>query len=295
MGRPINKKYFANTNAPYQDQATGGPTGQGGEGVNVITVSNSGTLYSQGTTVAISAPQLPGGVAATISYSINASGNITVTKLTAGTGYTSASLTATKATTKNTTGDVTDTEFTLTNVASVSGIFVGMLASAPYGMPADAYVTSVGTSTVTLDKALTASSSTVALSFSDAGSSFASSISLTSSSQNGIAVTAFVPGGSSGVIGDIMKQEASRRYLVKTAQGQGQCILVTTSTLAAGEMYMTAVDVTGASYFVDKLTARRARLYRYLDNGGTFEVADGGVSGWSLDAATTGTVQIVNN
>lgn len=295
MGRPINKKFFANTNAPYQDQATGGPTGQGGEGVNVITVSNSGTLYSQGSTVAISAPQLPGGVAATISYSINSSGNITVTKLTEGTGYTSASLSVTKAPTITSTQNSGLAGVNTFTVTTTTGIAVGMLiAGAATGSTGyvDQITGNIITTTVVNNGTWTNATN---LTFTDAGSSFASSISLTSSKQNGITVYAYVPGGASGVLGDIMKQEASRRYLVKTAQGQGQCILVTTSTLTAGQMYMTAVDVTGASYFVDKLTAHRARLYRYLDNGGTFEVADGGVSGWSLAAATTGTVQIVNN
>jgi hypothetical protein len=230
MGRPINKKFFANTNSPYQDQATGGPTGVGGEGIAAIIPLSTTTNYSTSTTVTWQAgvPTIPSGTRASGTVTVNTSGVATaLTVLVPGSGYTT-----------------TATTLTFTPNPTTTGTFA---------------------------------------------------ISLTSSQQNGIAITAFVPGGSSGVIGDIMKQEASRRYLVKTAQGQGQCILVTTSTLAAGEMFMTAVDVTGASYFVDKLTARRARLYRYLDNGGTFEVADGGVSGWSLDAATTGTVQVVNN
>lgn len=122
----------------------------------------------------------------------------------------------------------------------------------------------------------------------------AATATLTSTDQNAITVYAYVPGGSSSVIGDVVKQEASRRYLVKTAQGQGQCILVTTSTITAGQMYMTAEDVSGNTYYVDKLTARRARLTQYTLNTGSFEYANGDTTRWSLSAATTGTVKIVN-
>lgn len=294
MGRPIKEKFFGNTNSPYSNTAQGGGTGLGGEGVNAITIVNSGTLYSQGSTVAISAPQLPGGVAATISYSINAGGSIAVTKLTEGTGYTStATVTVTKATTKNTTGDVTNTQFTLTNVASVTGISVGMLASAPWGMQANAYVTSVGATSVTLDKALTASSATVALSFTDEGSNFGTITTLTSSKQNAIAGQAFITGGSAKVY-DIKKQEASRRYLVKTADGQGQCKLVTTSTLTAGTMNIVATDVNGSTYYVRKLTARRAILVQDTVSG-SFAFENNSAAGWTLGAASAGIVSIANN
>lgn len=294
MGRPIKEKFFGNTNSPYSNQAQGGATGVGGEGANVITVSNSGTLYSQGTTVAISAPQIPGGVAATIGFSINGAGNIAVTKLTEGTGYTSApTLTVTKATTRNTTGNVVNGEFTMTNLASVSGIFVGMLAGGAWGMQASTYVTAVGTNTVTLDKTMTTSSATVAVSFSDAGSGFASSISLTSTKQNAIKGEAFITGGSQKAY-DIKKQEASRRYLVQTADGQGQCRLVTTSTLAAGQMNIEATDENGSKYYVRKLTARRAVLVQTTASG-AFAYANGSAAGWTLGSASAGVVSIGNN
>ena len=294
MGRPIKEKFFGNTNSPYSNTAQGGGTGLGGEGVNVITVVNSGTLYSQGSTVAISAPQLPGGVAATISYSINSAGNIAVTKLTEGTGYTStATVAVTKATTKNTTGDVTDTEFTLTNVASVTGIYQGMLVTSPWGIDVGTYVSNIGTDTVTLSQAMSATSSTVALAFSDAGADFGTITTLTSTKQNAIAGQAYITGGSAKVY-DIKKQEASRRYLVKTADGQGQCKLVTTSTLAAGEMNIVATDWNGSTYWVRKLTARRAILVQDTVSG-SFLISDGASTGWTLGSSTGTIVTLANN
>ena len=294
MGRPIKEKFFGNTNSPYSNTAQGGGTGLGGEGVNVITVVNSGTLYSQGSTVAISAPQLPGGVAATISYSINSAGNIAVTKLTEGTGYTStATVAVTKATTKNTTGDVTDTEFTLTNVASVTGIYQGMLVTSPWGIDVGTYVSNIGTDTVTLSQAMSATSSTVALAFSDAGADFGTITTLTSTKQNAIKGEAYVAGGSQKAF-DIKKQEASRRYLVKTADGQGQCKLVTTSTLAAGEMNIVATDWNGSTYWVRKLTARRAILVQDTVSG-SFLISDGASTGWTLGSSTGTIVTLANN
>jgi hypothetical protein len=303
MGRPINKKFFANTNAPYQDQATGGPTGQGGESVASVALGTAGTGYSQGVTLTTTAPQLPNGVQATFTVAVSTvTGAVTsYTVVEGGSGYTttpSVTLNVPDAVTKaGTTGTTATTVIYVTNT---NGIYLGMeISGGATGLGGK--VVSIGalsggsypiSSTVANDDTFTAADVT----FTDIGASAVpGTVTMTSTQQNGITVYAFVPGGSSGVIGDIMKQEASRRYLVKTAQGQGQCILVTTSTLTAGQMYMTAVDVTGASYFVDKLTARRARLYRYAENAGTFEFADGDVSGWSLAAATTGTVQIVNS
>ena len=55
MGRPLNKKYFGNTN----------DSGLGGEGVASVTVTGAGTGYTDGDAVVFSAPQLAGGVTAT--------------------------------------------------------------------------------------------------------------------------------------------------------------------------------------------------------------------------------------
>lgn len=118
---------------------------------------------------------------------------------------------------------------------------------------------------------------------------------MTSFLQNAIQITAYVTGGSSAVAGDILKQESSRKYLVRTAQGTSQVKLVTTSTLIAGEGYITALDVLGNSYFVDKLTSRKARLYQYTLTTGTFEYSTATLARWSFDAATTGTVQVSNH
>jgi hypothetical protein len=104
MGRPINKKFFGDAKLNPQDV--------GGEGIATIVKNNTGTLYTTSTTVTgtMTAPQIKGGVAATVSLTTNAVGNIaTVTLLTAGSGYTSAPTTLSTPTTTGTSASFTVT------------------------------------------------------------------------------------------------------------------------------------------------------------------------------------------
>lgn len=306
MGRPINKKYFGNTNSPYDNEQTGGTSGLGGESVTLV-ISNSGTLYSQGTTVSIGGgTQITGGIPATISYSINTAGNIAVSVVNSGTGYTSApALTVTPATTVNPTANATSGEFTLTAVSSVAGIYVGMRLDGSPGVQTSTYVTSVGANSVTLTKTMTASTTTNSYQFSDVGASFAKTVGLTSVKQNAIAFTSYLlaeDGGSSAVAGgDIKKQESSRRYLVTNSQGTGQVKLVARNTLVAGQMNLIATDFGGSTYFVTKLTAHKATLVNQYGTGTALVTlttdADGvttGATGWTLGSATGTVVTIAN-
>jgi len=117
---------------------------------------------------------------------------------------------------------------------------------------------------------------------------------LTSTRPNAIAFNSYLTTGSSAVSnGDIIKQEASRRYLVRNSQGTGQCILVTTSTLVAGEMNMIATDWNGSTYYVRKLTARKAVLIQSTLTT-AFLLGNNVSTGWTLDAAT-GTVVTISD
>jgi hypothetical protein len=222
MGRPIKKKFFGNTNAGITGQ------GVGGESVATIVPNNTGTLYTTSTTLALifTAPQIPGGEAATGNVTTNELGNVaTVTLTDGGSGYTSVP------------------------TAVVAG----------------------GT----------------------AGTTATFTVSLTTTLQNAIAGNAFITGGSAKAF-DIVKQEASKRYLVQTADGRGQCRLVTTSTLAAAQMNILATDVNGSTYYVRKLTARRAVLVQDTVSG-SFAFANNSAAGWTLGAASAGVVSIANN
>jgi hypothetical protein len=225
MGRPIKEKYFGNRNTPYSNQAVGGTTGLGGEGVASITLSTSSLTVSTGTvTVLFSAPQIPGGVTASGTPVKTGNTVTSVTINTAGTGYTAAP-TVVFAATVGTTG---------------TGVAV-----------------------------------------------------LTTTLQNAIKGLAFVPGGSAKLF-DIKKQEGSKRYLVNTADGRAICKLVASPTIASGEMNIIASDTNGSTYFVKKLTARRAVLVQSTATG-SFLFADGAAAGWTLGSAAAGIVSVSNN
>jgi hypothetical protein len=244
-------------------------------------------VYSQGATVAIGAPNIAGGNRATISYSINGSGNVAVTLVDGGSGYTTPpAITLTKPNSKITTVDAVSGNLTLTNVASVTGIVVGMRADSGQGMQTSSYVVSVGATSVTLSKTMTTSTSTLTVTFSDQGVSFASTAStLTSDKQDAIQIISFISTGSSGISGgDIIKQESSRRYLVQNAQGVGVCAL-TTGTLAAGQMHIIATDFGGATYWVTKLTGRKATLYPRSSTS-TAYYTYGEVAPWTIGSAS---------
>ena len=231
MGRPIKSKYFGNRNS----------NDVGGEGIATIAKNNTGTLYTTSTTVTgtMSAPQIKGGVAATVQLTTNAVGNIaTVTLLTPGSGYTSAP-------------------------------------------------TALATPTTT-------------------GTSASFTVALTSTTTNALSIISYLTTGSSAVSGgDIIKQQSSRRYYVQNSQGKGTLTLSagtgTTHTLAPGFMHLVATDGGGATYYVMKLTARKAFVVNRTSTStaliSTSTVVIGGISytggdcRWTLGAAT-GTNQV---
>ena len=89
MGRPIKKSFFGNLNSPYNNFATGGVTGAGGEGVATLAIDEAGTLYETTATATVSLPEVPGGVQATAAITVSTSTGeiLTISLLTAGSGY----------------------------------------------------------------------------------------------------------------------------------------------------------------------------------------------------------------
>lgn len=117
---------------------------------------------------------------------------------------------------------------------------------------------------------------------------------ITSAVTNVIAISAYIPTGSSAVAGDIVKQVGARRYKVTTAQGTGKCKLVAKAP-AAGEMTIVATDSLGSTYYVTKLEENLATLAQNSDGGSGFEFVDGSRAKWGLAAAVAGTVQVASN
>jgi len=85
MGRPIQKKYFANTNYELSGFAN-----VGGEGVASVAIAAPiAASMNTGATATFSAPELTGGQTATGTVTIDGNGDITaVTMTSAGSGYT---------------------------------------------------------------------------------------------------------------------------------------------------------------------------------------------------------------
>ena len=285
MGRPIQKKFFGNLNTP--------PIG--GESVSsTIVVTNTGTNYSLGSTLVFSAPQLPGGVTATGTPTLGGptlQGRISaVTLANAGSGYTStATISVTTATAVSRAGAGTGTQ-TVIYVGTAS-LFTGMAVNGT-GVGVGAVITAINNGTVTVSVANSGAVSGT-LAFNDRGSGFQAITALTNTTLNALAVTAYLSTGSSAVVSDIVKQEASRRYLVRNAQGIGQCKLVT-AVPAAGEMTLIATDTNGSTYYVKKLTAFRAVLIRRTMVG-SYEYVNNQAAGWTLSAASTGIVSLASN
>jgi len=391
MGRPIKKKYFGNTNSPYQNQASGGVTGTGGESVASVTLSALGS-YTVRPTFTFTAPTLPGGVTATgtitsevlsaavsgtqtraypvaagaigfntggstftaavtsaaltnvvrasattigfdaANAAIGVSGNsihITGASITgtmtiggvaiaAGQIYyngtpsttTSATLYATYADAVAGTNPLTIGVGTVTGATFTYGVTYGVVTGlTPVARGSyEALVTSGPAVNATYGSGLTITPTyrAKAVVIVEAGSKYTAaptatptqsvtfaSVALTSTKANAIQFVAKTTSAGTVLSGDIFKQEASRRYLVKTADGVAQCKLVASDTPAFKQMAIVATDTNGSTYWVLKLTAHKALLSRRTMSG-SYLFATNTQSGWTLDAATTGKVSINN-
>ena len=136
-------------------------------------VQGGGTVsgnFSRGTAVSINAPQVSPGRQAQISTTYNSDGSLFVTISNGGIGYTSAFLTVTTASAvNNIIADATTASYTLTNVSSTSGIYIGMLARSDWYMPANSFITDIGVGTIVLSNPQTDSTASNIYSFIDAG------------------------------------------------------------------------------------------------------------------------------
>jgi len=390
MGRPIKKKYFGNTNSPYQNQASGGVTGTGGESVASVTLGALGS-YTVRPTFTFTAPTLPGGVTATgtitsevLSAAISGSQTRAYPTAAGAIGFstggstftaavTSAALTSVVRASATTIGfgfagplgvsghSIHITGASITGTMTIGGVAIAAgqiyytgspsttTAATLYATYADAVSATnpltIGVGTVTgatftygvthgvvtgltpvargSYEALVASGPAVNATYGagltitptyrakavvivEAGSKYTAaptatptqsvtfaSVALTSTKANAIQFVAKTKSDGTLLSGDIFKQEASRRYLVKTADGVAQCKLVASDTPAFKQMAIVATDTNGSTYWVLKLTAHKALLSRRTMSG-SYLFATNTQSGWTLDAATTGKVSINN-
>jgi len=120
--------------------------------------------------------------------------------------------------------------------------------------------------------------------------------------ENAILAYAYHTGGSL-LLGDIIRQVSTDRYKVKNATATAIAKLKGTIANAAGQMNIVATDTDGKTYYVIKLTSRKAVLVpaavaRLSTSAGTIFAPDNaGVYKsvkWSFSSASTGVVQIEN-
>jgi hypothetical protein len=305
MGRPLNKKFFGNRNIGSISTTT--DNGIGGQGVASVTLNALGS-YTTRPTITFAVPTLPDSVRATgtITSEVNSVTTVGGTQ----TGYTVGQLV---------TVDGTDAVLRVATIGGTGGDdaltfdFTGGSRGTFTTLPTGAQATTSNGAGAGLTVVLAFRAKAVVIT--EAGSGYASaptptftqSVSATSvnmtvdsgapssatNQENAISGQAFITGGSAKVY-DIIKQEASKRYLVKTADGRAQCKLVTTAPLAAGQMHIIATDANGSTYYVRKLTARRAVLVQKTVNG-SFAFENNSVAGWTLNSASAGIVSIANN
>jgi hypothetical protein len=117
--------------------------------------------------------------------------------------------------------------------------------------------------------------------------------------ENAIITYAFLTGGSL-LLSDITKQTNDKRYKVKNTTGTGICQLKTSALAnAAGEMNIVATDSAGVTYFVAKLTSRKAVLVpaavaRLSSSAGT-QFASGTSAKWTFGSAVLNTTVTIEN
>jgi hypothetical protein len=112
--------------------------------------------------------------------------------------------------------------------------------------------------------------------------------------ENAIVIRAKIDSEATVRIGDIIKQSSSRRYKVKTSDGTAVCKLVADDTPALREAYIKATDDNGNTYYVTKLTARRATLTQWANNESTWLFATGDSAPWTFTSTANGRVIIEN-
>ena len=341
MGRPLNKKYFGNRNIGTNGTSDNGIGGEGIASINWSDAGSwlataGGTDYPL-SGLALPAPTLPSGVQAQWT---NYFGAYQVTTgagsvgLVVGETYTYAPIPGLLVTVLTSGNDASNATFEVTTAGSTTTLLTdlqgvnltkspGMTGAATFLV--DIYMKIVntvitekgsgytGSETFTVTKvngALGGAPAGTIVKTTDSGSAGSAT-----NQENAIVAYAYIPasgqpgyvsgtGGSSAVVSDITKQKNDRRYVVKNAQGVGVCQLVTDGAAnAQGEMTIKATDQAGKTYYVAKLTSRKAVLVPYGATGHQFPLNSDGTAKtvkWTFGAAVapsgseTGVVTIEN-
>jgi hypothetical protein len=315
MGRPLNKKYFANTN-----YAKFGSANVGGEGVASISTATVGSInindtYKYFPTLTVAAPTITGGVTATTTVTWE----IDTVVLTGGTGWTAGAITSM-------TGSIWDDAdvkpaFTVTvalgvptfgaftnrgSFTNINGTGITTWATNQTGAVSAQATVKFRVKSIAMSNVGSGYTSAPSLSWTSLGGTTPSGQTPTltsggSARQNGIkAETQYGSGDSEIVTGDIVKQESSRTFKVQTSQGTGVFKLVTTEAKNAGEMSIKATDSDGGTYLVSKISSRRVTLVPTANaNGGSSsagtQFASGTMAKWTFGSAVENETVTIDN
>ena len=304
MGRPLNKKYFGNRNIGSASVTT--DNGIGGGFVSSVTITTAGSyLGASQPTVTFSAPDKAalGGVTATgttvmevlsavvtaggTGYSVNDVLTVTYGGQTATFTVATLSVSAVATVTPLARGTftATTTGAKSTTVAPAGGS--GATLTITYRVK-DITITEQGSGyTNAADAAITFSGGTGAA---DAVLGTDTGIVSTATNQeNSITMIGYLTGGSAIQV-DILRQVSTNRYKVTDGTLTGIVQLQSSLANAAGECSIVATDPAGDTYFVTKLTARRATL---TQGTGTVYTTGNSVP-WTFDTATSTMCKITN-
>ena len=304
MGRPLNKKYFGNRNIGSASVTT--DNGIGGGFVSSVTITTAGSyLGASQPTVTFSAPDKAalGGVTATgttvmevlsavvtaggTGYSVNDVLTVTYGGQTATFTVATLSVSAVATVTPLARGTftATTTGAKTTTVAPAGG--TGATLTITYRVK-DITITEQGSGyTNAADAAITFSGGTGAATTvlgTDTGD-----VSTVTNQENSITMIGFLTGGSAIQV-DILRQVSTNRYKVTDGTLTGIVQLQSSLANAAGECSIVATDPAGDTYFVTKLTARRATL---TQGTGTVYTTGNSVP-WTFDTATSTMCKITN-
>ena len=304
MGRPLNKKYFGNRNIGSASVTT--DNGIGGGFVSSVTLTTAGSyLGASQPTVTFSAPDKAalGGVTATgttvmevlsavvtaggTGYSVNDVLTVTYGGQTATFTVATLSVSAVATVTPLARGTftATTTGAKSTTVAPAGGS--GATLTITYRFK-DITITEQGSGyTNAADAAITFSGGTGAATTvlgTDTGD-----VSTVTNQENSITMIGYLTGGSAIQV-DILRQVSTNRYKVTDGTLTGIVQLQSSLANAAGECSIVATDPAGDTYFVTKLTARRATL---TQGTGTVYTTGNSVP-WTFDTATSTMCKITN-
>lgn len=323
MGR-LSKKLFGNRNIGVNGGNTS-DDGIGGEGIASINWSTVGSVTGNSnvqvvTVPSLPAPTIPGGVQATwtMLFEVDTvSTGAGKTNLAVGDTFGVTSIPGLVAKVTSTSGsnavfDVTvsgasrggaldqadipqDTQgITLTKIAG-SGTAATFLCDISFRIKTSTVQILqkgsgyVGTETFTFTKpgstSGTVPAGTIVLT-TDSGN-----VGTTTNQENAILPNAKTTSGGTSKVADIIKQSGARRFKVKTSDGTAICTLKGSAVTAVGEMTITATDSAGGTYYVTKLSGRKATLTR----GTGTQFATGAAVQWTFGSAVQNVSVSISN